>query len=94
MLHFSATHDGLSNLYKVSCDELDFLASFAKDQPDVIGARMMGGGFGGCTINLVNERTVEDFIKAAEESFHKQFKTNLKSYIVSISDGTSVIKFE
>ncbi len=89
-----STHDGLSNLYKVSCDELDFLASFAKDQPDVIGARMMGGGFGGCTINLVNERTVEDFIKAAEESFHKQFKTNLKSYIVSISDGTSVIKFE
>ena len=47
------THDGLSRDYEVSCPELDFLVDQVRDDDDVIGARMMGGGFGGCTINLV-----------------------------------------
>ena len=89
-----ATHDGLSNLYEVSCKELDFLAAFAKENQDVLGARMMGGGFGGCTINLVREGCVENFIASAEIAFQKVFNTNLKSYIVSIGDGTSVISID
>ena len=47
------THNGLQNLYEVSCPELDFLVDFSKKYDEVIGARMMGGGFGGCTINLI-----------------------------------------
>ena len=88
------THTGLSKLYQVSCEELDFLADFAKANPQVIGARMMGGGFGGCTINLVKESAVESFISEAAIAFQKAFNTNLKSYIVSIGDGTSVISID
>lgn len=88
------THDGLSELYEVSCDELDFLAAFAKGNENVLGARMMGGGFGGCTINLVNESSVDNFIKSAENAFQKRFNTQLKSYIVSIGDGTSLVTID
>jgi galactokinase len=88
------THDGLSKLYEVSCKELDFLASFSKENNHVLGARMMGGGFGGCTINLVKENAVEDFINQAAIAFQKEFNTNLKSYIVSIGDGTSLVSID
>ena len=85
------THQGLSQDYQVSCSELDFLADFAKTQNGVIGARMMGGGFGGCTINLVKEASVENFIAGASQAFKNKFQQDLKSYIVAIGDGTSLI---
>jgi galactokinase len=85
------THDGLSQDYQVSCSELDFLADFAKNQPGVIGARMMGGGFGGCTINLVKDASVDAFISGAALAFKNRFQQELKSYIVAIGDGTSLI---
>jgi galactokinase len=88
------THTGLSKLYEVSCRELDFLASFSKSGDHVLGARMMGGGFGGCTINLVKEDSVGDFIYQAEIAFQKEFNTKLKSYIVSIGDGTSLVSID
>jgi galactokinase len=88
------THDGLSKLYEVSCKELDFLASFSKANENVLGARMMGGGFGGCTINLVREDAVADFIDRAGNAFEKEFNTKLKSYIVSIGDGTSLVSID
>ncbi len=88
------THAGLSNLYEVSCKELDFLAAFSKGKESVLGARMMGGGFGGCTINLVKEELVEEFILEAEFAFEKEFDTKLKSYIVSIGDGTSLVSID
>lgn len=88
------THEGLSKLYKVSCEELDFLAEMAKRNTHVLGARMMGGGFGGCTINLVEETAVESFISEAANAFQNAFNTNLKSYIVSIGNGTSVISID
>jgi galactokinase len=88
------THDGLSLLYEVSCKELDFLASFSKANKNVLGARMMGGGFGGCTINLVKEEYVQDFICQAEIAFQKEFNTKLKSYIVTIGDGTSLVSID
>ncbi len=90
-LKMMETHVGLSKLYEVSCDELDFLALFAKKQKGVIGARMMGGGFGGCTINLVKDAQVASFMDDAAHAFKKEFHTNLKSYIVSIDQGTSLI---
>ena len=85
------THDGLSKLYEVSCAELDFLADFAKTDASVLGARMMGGGFGGCTINLVEENAVEAFVLAAGNAFQKVFGTEMKPYIVSIGNGTSLL---
>ena len=85
------THDGLSKLYEVSCVELDFLADFAKTDASVLGARMMGGGFGGCTINLVEENAVEAFVLAAGNAFQKAFGTEMKPYIVSIGNGTSLL---
>jgi len=85
------THEGLSKLYEVSCAELDFLADFAKTDASVLGARMMGGGFGGCTINLVEENAVEAFVLAAGNAFQAAFGTEMKPYIVSIGNGTSLL---
>ena len=85
------THEGLSKLYEVSCAELDFLADFAKTDASVLGARMMGGGFGGCTINLVEEDAVEAFVLAAGNAFQAAFGTEMKPYIVSIGNGTSLL---
>jgi galactokinase len=85
------THKGLSQEYEVSCSELDFLADYAKTQTAVIGARMMGGGFGGCTINLVKDAEVDNFIAGAALAFKNRFEQDLKSYIVAIGDGTSLI---
>ena len=86
------THEGLRSLYEVSCEELDFLVTAVRDNQDVLGARLMGGGFGGCTINLVNNDGVEDVISKVSESYYKQYKKELKVYPVSIGDGATVIK--
>ena len=80
------THFGLSRLYEVSCEELDFLNKLARKM-DVSGSRVMGGGFGGCTINLVKEELYDNFIKAAVEKFTQKFGHAPKVYDVVISDG-------
>ena len=85
------THDGLSKLYEVSCEELDFLVDQAKNTDSVLGARVMGGGFGGCTINLVKIDKVESFIGDTGLAYKKAFNIELSPYIVSIKDGTSII---
>ena len=86
------THDGLSKMYEVSCPELDFLVTFSKKYDSVLGARMMGGGFGGCTINLVHEDAIEDFVKAASAAYEKECKLKLTWFEASPSEGTSIIK--
>lgn len=83
------SHQGLSQQYEVSCPELDFLVDFTKDKPFVVGARMMGGGFGGCTINLVAKENKEAFIKEAAQAYKQQFGIDLRAYEVAISQGTS-----
>ena len=80
------THFGLSRLYEVSCEELDFLVKLARKM-DVTGARVMGGGFGGCTINLVKEELYDAFIDAAVAQFTAKFGHAPKIYNVVISDG-------
>ena len=84
-----ATHEGLSKLYEVSCSELDFLVDQAKLFPAVIGSRLMGGGFGGCTINLVEATGVENFIEQTIIAYEQQFKIHSEAYIVATSDGTA-----
>ena len=80
------THYGMSKEYEVSCDELDFLNDIAKEC-GVTGSRVMGGGFGGCTINLVKEDLYDKFIATAKEKFNKKFGHEPKVYDVVISDG-------
>ena len=80
------THYGMSKLYEVSCEELDFLNDLAREC-GVTGSRVMGGGFGGCTINLVRNELYEKFIDRAKSSFTEKFGHSPKIYDVVISDG-------
>jgi len=80
------THFGLSRLYEVSCEELDFLNKLAR-KCDVTGSRVMGGGFGGCTINLVKDELYDHFIVEAKAQFEAKFGHAPKIYDVVISDG-------
>jgi len=86
-----ATHEGLSKKYEVSCPELDFLVDFVKDNPGVIGSRMMGGGFGGCTINLVKEAAIQELIAKATPAYAAAMDKELKVYIGQIENGTSLL---
>lgn len=81
------THEGLSRKYQVSCEELDLLVDTAKRTDGVIGARMMGGGFGGCTLNLVRKDSVDDFIHKATGQFSESFQKAPEFYRVSVEDG-------
>ena len=80
------THEGMSKLYEVSCEELDFLNDIAREC-GVTGSRVMGGGFGGCTINLVKDELYEPFVTKAKEAYHKKYNRSPKVYDVVISDG-------
>jgi len=86
------THEGLSKMYEVSCPELDFLVEFSKKYDSVLGARMMGGGFGGCTINLVHEDAIEEFVDAASLAYKEECKLELTWFEASPSQGTTIIK--
>lgn len=80
------THYGMSRQYEVSCEELDFLNDIAKEC-GVTGSRVMGGGFGGCTINLVKDELYEPFLEKAKTEFSKKYGHEPKIYPVVISDG-------
>ena len=84
------THFGLSKDYDVSCEELDFLVDVAIDC-GVTGSRMMGGGFGGCTINLVKEELYDIFIEKAKERYNEKYGKDPKVYDVVIGDGSRKI---
>ena len=85
------THYGMSKEYEVSCEELDFLNDVAK-QCGVTGSRVMGGGFGGCTINLVKEDLYDNFIATAKKEYLAKYNREPKVYDVVISDGARRIK--
>jgi galactokinase len=87
-----ATHDGLSKLYEVSCPEADALVTMVRDHTQVAGARMMGGGFGGCTINIVKKGYEAELINEVAAKYMKSFNRELKTYAVSIDDGTSLVE--
>lgn len=80
------THHGLSDDYEVSCEELDFLNDIAKEC-GVTGSRIMGGGFGGCTINLVKKDLLDKFVETAKVKFNEKYGHEPKVYPVVVSDG-------
>lgn len=83
------THDGLQHLYEVSCKELDILVDLVRDNDAVLGARMMGGGFGGCTINLVKASEVDRLITEVTEAYTEKTRRKTQAYVANISAGTA-----
>mgnify|MGYP000439083361 CR=1 FL=1 len=86
------SHAGLSDQYKVSCDELDFLVAQAKKNKHVLGARMMGGGFGGCTINLIAKTEVNGFSKTVSKAYKKKYGKECSIYFIELSQGTHLVQ--
>ncbi len=86
-----ASHAGLKELYEVSCDELDHLAAFANTYPGVWGARMMGGGFGGCVICLIREDVLEDFSIACVDAYLNRFGFEPDVIRFDLADGVSLV---
>jgi len=80
-------HEGLSKLYEVSCPELDFLVELTHPMDQVLGSRMMGGGFGGCTLNLIHKDFIVEFKKNIAEAYEKRFYKSPSFYEVKIRDG-------
>ena len=69
-----ASHEGLQHKYEVSCPELDFLVDYSRDKDFIYGSRMMGGGFGGCTLNLIEEDKIEDYIEEVSAAYFERIQ--------------------
>ena len=85
------SHEGLQHKYKVSCPELDFLTDFSKNHQDILGCRMMGGGFGGCTINLIHQDAMEDYIARATKAYKEKFNIDLTAFTTTPANGTTIL---
>ncbi|WP_019986921.1 galactokinase [Rudanella lutea] len=85
------SHEGLSHWYEVSCPELDILVDIARTVPGVLGARMMGGGFGGCTINLVRAEALDAFTTTMLEQFRARTGTDTLIHTCQIQNGTHLL---
>ena len=85
------THEGLQHEYEVSCAELDFLVDQTYTESGVLGSRMMGGGFGGCTINLVKGDEADGFIERIKEAYQERFNIDMPCYKVVLTNGTEEI---
>lgn len=83
------SHDGLSREYEVSCIELDWLVEAVRHNPLVAGARMMGGGFGGCTINIIREGAITELVEYLAINYEREMGKKLTVYIAKTADGTT-----
>ncbi len=81
------SHDSLRDDYEVSCPELDFLVTESRKTDGVLGSRMTGAGFGGCTVSLIQEAQVSEFIRQVGEAYEKHFKLHADFYKAEIGDG-------
>ncbi|MEN8790495.1 MAG: galactokinase [Flavobacteriaceae bacterium] len=85
------THSGLRDDYEVSCKELDFLVDFTKSYDDILGARIMGGGFGGCSINLIRSDSITGFTEKVSRAYKEEFRIELEAFEAQPSSGVSTI---
>ena len=85
------SHEGLADYFEVSCDELNFLVDMSQESEQVLGSRMMGGGFGGCTINIIAESNCDFVVSTIIDSYKKKFGIDAQSYFVQIEDGCRVL---
>ncbi len=86
-----ATHEGLKKQYEVSCDELDFIVDECTRYPEVLGARMMGGGFGGCVLALIQTDSIESISLNIGVAYQEKFNIEMGMFDVLIEDGTKII---
>lgn len=84
------SHEGLQHEYEVSCKELDFLVDYSRENEFIYGSRMMGGGFGGCTINIIEENEIDTYIEEVAKAYKQQFNIELEAITVLPSEGTRV----
>ncbi len=87
------SHDSLANNYNVSCNEIDFIIDISKKENGFLGGRIMGGGFGGCTINLIDKKSKKEFISNVKNSFYKKYRYNIVIEEFLFSSGLSVFQF-
>ena len=85
------THDGLSKQYEVSCTEADFLVDLARENKTILGARMMGGGFGGCTLNLIKKEELASFQDVVLQKYNALFGKEPVFYEIELQDGVSMV---
>lgn len=88
------SHDGLQHGYEVTCPETDFLVEHTFSDPDILGARQMGGGFGGCTLNLVRREVVAGFQEKMKKLYKDKLNRMLVCYSVEITDGVGKVDFD
>ncbi len=81
------SHFGLKNDYEVSCKELDFLVEYSMNYDQILGSRMMGGGFGGCTLSLIKDSLIDKFIKEIKQEYFSKFKRKLNPIIANLDQG-------
>ena len=84
------SHFGLKNDYEVSCKELDFLVEYTIKYNEILGSRMMGGGFGGCTLNLIKNNLVDEFIELIKKEYFSKFKRKLNPIIANLDQGIQI----
>jgi galactokinase len=86
------SHDGLQHEYEVSCKELDFLVDAVRGNDAVVGARMTGGGFGGCTINIVQEDAIDALVADVGKRYREAMGLELTCYVAKPADGSSLVQ--
>jgi galactokinase len=86
-----ASHVGLSKLYEVSCPELDYLVDLARLEHSIVGARMMGGGFGGCTINIIRKSFLNEVVERIQSAYTQRFGYSPMPIVCNLANGTHTI---
>jgi galactokinase len=86
-----ATHDGLSHDYEVSCFELDFLVESIKENEHVLGARMMGGGFGGCTLNIIKNEAIDLITEQLKKTYAEATGLELEVVTINAVSGSEIV---
>ena len=87
-----ASHRGLQHQYEVSCPELDFLVDFSEEKPFIYGSRMMGGGFGGCTINLIEADKIDAYFEEVKKVYQEKFDITPTAITVVPDEGTQITR--
>ena len=87
----NASHESLRYDYEVSCEEIDILVDLAQAMPGVIGSRITGGGFGGCTVSIVKNDAVDQFISEIGKTYQEKVGHEAEFYVVDIGDGAGII---
>jgi galactokinase len=88
----NASHASLRDDYEVTCPELDFLAEQAQQFPGVLGSRMTGAGFGGCTVTLIAENQVNAFVESLGRAYEERFGLRADFYVAEIGDGAREVR--